>query len=114
MAVLRDLAAADNCSQRRRPPYLLNTGLGNHDRGHRDDDERCRRADWYTAGIAGLSAVDTGSFLSRRQTSICMQNRRITPVLGRHAVNDRGGSPSAVRNSTISMAAVECNPELQR
>ena len=64
MAVLRDLAAADLCSQRRRPPYFFNTGLGIYDRGRRDYDERCRRANWYTVGIVGLSAVAAGSFLS--------------------------------------------------
>ena len=64
MAVLRDLAAAGHCSKRRRSPYLLNTGIGNYDRGRRDYDERCRRANWYTVGIVGLSTVAAGSFLS--------------------------------------------------
>lgn len=66
MAVLRDLAVADLCSQCRRPPYWLNTGLGIHGRGRRDYDECCRRASWYTVGIVGLSAVAAGSFLSPR------------------------------------------------
>jgi hypothetical protein len=67
VAVLRDLAPADLCSQRRRPSYLLNSGLGIYDRGHRDYDERCWRTDWYTAGIVGLPAVAAGCFLIPRE-----------------------------------------------
>ena len=70
MAVLRDLAAADLCSQSRRPPYLLNTGLGIHARGRRDYDERCRRANWHTVGIVWLSADAAGSFLRPRKKPV--------------------------------------------
>lgn len=83
VAVLCGLVLADYYSECRRAPALFDFGHSTHGRRRRNYHECCRGAVRDSAGVAGISASNSGvvltaAFARRKIGSAAIQNRYLT------------------------------------